>query len=116
MPISSAPSPWRNFGNECARLVENYFDKLLAWNRETGWDKMIDITIWRTPIYEEGEDLTEALSRLKQLLGQGAPYISYAQVDAFFADISSKLLQKYGKSSVMVGCIEPFKLAVIQGQ
>ena len=31
---------------ESARLVERYFDRLLAWNKETGWDKMIDITVW----------------------------------------------------------------------
>src|SRR6185437_6931846 len=24
--------------NESARLVESYFDKLLAWNKATGWD------------------------------------------------------------------------------
>ncbi len=48
--------------NESARLIEHYFDKLLAWNKETGWDKMIDITIWRSAIYEEDNELTEAMS------------------------------------------------------
>jgi hypothetical protein len=99
---------------ESARLVENYFDKLLAWNQETGWDKMIDITIWRTPIYEEGKDLREATNQLKEVLAQGKPYTSYAQIDDFFGTISKKLLQKYGRDSVMIGCIEPFKLAMIQ--
>ena len=102
--------------NESARLVEAYFDKLLAWNQETGWDKMIDITVWPAPIYEEGKDLNEALARLKQVLAQGSPYTSYAQVDDFFTGISKNLLRKYGQNSVMVGCIEPFKLAVIQSQ
>jgi hypothetical protein len=101
---------------ESARLLENYFDKLLAWNKETGWDKMIDITIWPRPIYEEGKDLTEGMYRLKQILAQGSPYTSYTQVAAFFGPISKSLLQKYGQDSVMVGCIEPLKLAVIQGQ
>jgi hypothetical protein len=100
--------------DECAKLVENYFDKLLAWNQETGWDKMIDITIWRTPIYEEGKDLREAMNRLKEILAQGKPYTSYAQLDDFFGAISKRLLQKYGRDSVMIGCIEPFKLAMIQ--
>ena len=100
--------------DESAKLVENYFDKLLAWNQETGWDKMIDITIWRTPIYEEGKDLTEAVTQLKKVLAQGKPYTSYAQIDNFFDGISKKLLQKYGRDSVMIGCIEPFKLAMIQ--
>lgn len=102
--------------NECARLVEDYFDKLLAWNKETGWDKTIDIAIWTTPIYESGKDLTEALSRLKEILGQGAPYTNYGQIDAFFDPISKSLLKKYGQNSVMIGCIDPFKLAVIQTQ
>jgi hypothetical protein len=100
--------------DECAKLVENYFDKLLAWNQETGWDKMIDITIWRTPIYEEGKDLREAMNQLKETLAQGRPYTSYAQLDDFFSPISKRLLQKYGRDSVMIGCIEPFKLAMIQ--
>jgi hypothetical protein len=99
---------------ESARLLENYFDKLLAWNQETGWDKMIDITIWRTPIYEEGKDLREATNQLKEILAQGKPYTSYAQIDDFFGAISKRLLQKYGRDSVMIGCIEPFKLAMIQ--
>jgi hypothetical protein len=102
--------------SECARLVEDYFDKLLAWNKETGWDKMINITVWPQPIYEGGKDLTEATYRLKQILANGAPYTSYAQVNAFFDGISKDLLQKYGQDSVMVGCIEPLKLAVIQSQ
>src|SRR4029077_17199530 len=82
---------------ESARLLENYFDKLLAWNKETGWDKMIDITIWRTPIYEEGKDLREAIDQLKEILAQGKPYTSYAQVDDFIGPISKRLLQKYGR-------------------
>jgi len=101
---------------ECSKLVENYFDKLLAWNKETGWDKMIDITVWPQPIYEDGKDLEEGMYRLKQILAQGAPYTSYAQVSAFFSGIGNQLLQKYGQNSVMVGCIEPLKLAVIQSQ
>jgi hypothetical protein len=101
---------------ESSRLVESYFEKLLAWNKETGWDKMIDITIWPMPIYESGKDLKEAVYRLKQILAQGAPYTSYAKVNAFFAEIAGHLRQKYGEDSVMVGCIEPMKLAVIESQ
>jgi hypothetical protein len=101
--------------NESARLVESYFDKLLAWNKETGWDKMIDITIWRTPIYQEGKDLEAAMTQLKKVLAQGKPYTTYAQIDDFFDPISKELTQKYGRDSVMIGCIDPFKLAMIQG-
>ena len=101
---------------DCKKLVHAYFDKLLAWNRETGWDKMIDITIWRTPIYEEGKDLTEGMAKLKVVLAQGRPYASYGEVDDFFEGIGRRLLQKYGRDSVMIGCIDPFKLAMIQGQ
>ena len=100
---------------ESAALLERYFDALLAWNRETGWDEMIDITIWRTPIYEEGKDLTEAMTRLRKVIAQGKPYAGYESIDEFFAPITSRLRQKYGADSVMVGCIEPFKLALIQG-
>jgi hypothetical protein len=102
--------------SQCAELVEAYFDKLLAWNKETGWDKMIDINVWPMPIYEDGKDLNEALARLKPILGEGNPYTSYAQVDAFFSAIDKHLLPKYGQDSVMIGCIEPLKMAVIHGQ
>ncbi|HEX4424164.1 MAG TPA: hypothetical protein VH079_02110 [Terriglobales bacterium] len=100
--------------DESAKLVEDYFDKLLAWNQETGWDKMIDINIWRTAIYEDGKDFTEAAVQLKKILAQGKPYTSYSQTDEFLAGISKHLLQKYGRDSVMIGCIEPLKMALIQ--
>ncbi len=100
----------------CARLVETYFDRLLAWNHETGWDRMIDITVWPRPIYESGKDLTQAIYRLKQILAQGAAYTSYAKITKFFDPIRDHLREKYGEDSVMVGCVEPFKLAVIQSQ
>jgi hypothetical protein len=98
---------------ECKDLVEAYFDKLLAWNKETGWDKMIDITVWPMPIYESGKDLSEAMARLKQIIGKGAPYTSYAQIDAFFSQIDNKLLKKYGQDSVMIGCSDPLEMEVI---
>ena len=101
---------------ESERLVQDYFDTLLAWNKTTGWDKMLDIGIWTTPIYEGDKELTEAMSRLKLILGQGAPYTSYAKIDAFFDRIANHLLPKYSQNSVMIGCIAPFKLAVIQTQ
>jgi hypothetical protein len=101
---------------ECARLIEEYFDKLLAWNQQTGWEKIIDTGIWTQPIYERDKYLTEAISHLKEILGKGAPYTSYAQVNGFFDGIAKDLLQKYGQNSVMIGCIEPFKSAVVQAQ
>jgi hypothetical protein len=101
---------------ECSRLLQNYLDTLLAWNKETGWNKMIEITVWPRPIYEGGKDFTEGMYRLKQLLAQDAPYTSYAKVDAFFDGISKELLEKYDQDSVMVGCVDPLKLAVIQSQ
>ena len=101
---------------ESERLVQDYFDTLLAWNKTTGWDKMLDIGIWTTPIYEEDKELTEAMSRLKLILAQGAPYTSYAKIDAFFDRIANHLLPTYSQNSVMIGCIAPFKLAVIQTQ
>ena len=103
---------------ECAKLLENYFDKLLAWNKETGWDKMIDITVWPRPIYEDGKDLDAKRNyHLKQLLAQGAPYTSYAK-DQVVSSMQSRRTswQNMDEDSVMVGCIEPFKLAVMQSQ
>ena len=101
---------------EASKLVEDYFDKLLGWNKETGWDKMIDITIWTAPIYESDKEFVEAMSGLKKIIGKDAPYTSYAQIDTFFDGISRTLLKKYGQSSVMIGCVEPMKLTIIQGQ
>lgn len=102
--------------DECAKLVESYLDKLLAWNRETGWDRMIDITVWPQPIFEGGQDFKEGMYKLKQVLAQGEPYTRYAQVSHFFDGIATNLLRKYGQDSVMVGGIEPLKLTVIQSQ
>ena len=100
---------------ESARLLEDYFDKLLAWNHETGWDKMIDITIWNAPIYDKSKDLGEATVHLRKVLAQDKPYTSYAQIADFFDAIGQHLLQKYGRDSVMIGCIDPFKMSTIQG-
>lgn len=102
--------------SECSTLMENYFDKLLAWDQKTGWSKMIDIAIWREPIFAQDKQLTESLSRLRQVLGQGQRYTTYGQIDAFFGKISKDLLHKYDAGPVMVGCVEPMKLAVIQSQ
>ena len=100
---------------ESAELLEDYFTKLLAWNHETGWDKMIDITIWNGPIYEKDKELGSAAAQLRKILAQGHPYTSYTQISDFFDGISRQLQQNYERDSVMVGCIEPFKLAIIQG-
>lgn len=102
--------------NQCEMLVANYFDTLLAWNQETGWEKTIDINIWRTPIYESDKALSEGMVQLKHILSDGKPYASYEQIEAFFEPIKTKLLVKYSKNSVMIGCIEPFKLSVLQSQ
>jgi hypothetical protein len=101
---------------QCAELLEDYFDKILAWNQKTGWYKTIEIGIWNTPLYEDGADLAEIRSRMKQLLGGGSPHTSYAQIDSFFEPITHRLQQKYDYDSVMLGCIEPFKLAIAQSQ
>lgn len=103
--------------DDSTQLVEDYFERLLAWNQETGWDTMIEISIWRTPIYDGGGGYGNdmPLATLKEVLAQGAPYTSYEKIDNFFSGIAGRLSPKYGKDSVNVGCVEPFKLAVIQG-
>jgi hypothetical protein len=47
---------------------------------------------------------------------QGVPYTSYAQIGVSFEAMRKDLMKKYGENSVMIGCIEPFKLAVIRTQ
>ena len=101
---------------QCAELLEDYFDKILEWNQKTGWYKTIDIGIWNSPLYEDGADLAEVRSRMKKLLGTGSPHASYAKIESFFAPIAHHLEQKYDYDSVMLGCVEPFKLAVAQTQ
>src|SRR5690349_23869514 len=93
---------------ECAQLLENYFEKILAWNQETGWYKTVDIGIWNSPLYEDGPDLAEIRSRMKQLLGAGSQHTSYAKIESFFAPIAHRLALKYDYDSVMLGCNEPF--------
>jgi hypothetical protein len=99
---------------QSTRLVENYFQKILAWNQETGWNKTIKIGIWNLPLYDAGSDLVAVESRLKQVLGNGSPHTSYSQIEAFFDPISRRLAQRYDYDSVMLGCIEPFKIAIAQ--
>ena len=100
--------------DECEKLIEDYFDLLLAWDHQTGWEKMINIGIWRSPIYTADKRFEEAMSILKRVLGGGSRVTSYAAISSFFEPISKRLLQKYGEDAVMIGCIEPLKLAVLQ--
>lgn len=99
---------------ECAELVANYLEALLEWNRETGWEKMMNIGIWRAPLYAVDRRFTEALSILKRILGEGSNVTRYIVVAAFFDGIGKMLIAKYGEEAVMAGCVEPLKLAVIQ--
>jgi hypothetical protein len=99
---------------ECAELVVNYLEALLEWNRETGWEKMMNIGIWRAPLYATDRRFTEMISILKRVLGEGSSLTSYRVVAAFFDEIAKKLIAQYGEEAVMVGCIEPLKLAVVQ--
>ena len=73
-------------------------------------------TIWRQPIYKSGGDLEKAISNLKEALAEGAPYTRYEQVAGFFGGIGDRLSAKYGADAAMIGCVEPFKIAVIQAE
>ena len=95
-------------------LVESYLEALLAWNKETGWERMIKLGLWRNAIYSSDKDFSQALSTLKRGLAEPAHTLSYAAVAAFFAPIAQRLLAKYDQDAVMIGCIEPLKLALIQ--
>ncbi len=99
---------------ECAELVANYLKALLEWNRETGWEKMMNIGIWRAPLFASDRRLTEMLSVLKRILGEGSSLTPYRVVAAFFDGIAQKLIAEYCEEAVMVGCVEPLRLAVLQ--
>jgi hypothetical protein len=99
---------------ECMQLVESYLDAVLAWNKETGWEKMVNIGIWRRALYSTDKEWTEAVSILKRLLKRDGNVTSYRDIDSFFEPIRTHLVAKYSEDVVMIGCIEPLKLAVIQ--
>jgi hypothetical protein len=99
---------------ECAKLVVNYLEALLDWNRETGWEKMMNIGIWRSPLFATDRRFTETLSILKRILGEGSNMTPYRTVSEFFDAVAKPLVAKFGEEPVMVGCIEPLKLAVVQ--
>ena len=107
--------------NESAQLVQHFFEELLSWAKETGW------TSGGQPFYDaallrecgcQDKELMKAMSRLKHIVFEsnvrGTEASSYARISAFFDPISKALLEKYNEDSVMIGCIEPFKLALIQ--
>ncbi|MFN8009084.1 MAG: hypothetical protein U0V70_19065 [Terriglobia bacterium] len=95
-------------------MVGDYLDALLAWSDETGWKGGVIIGTWRGTMYESDRSFTEAMSILKRILGGEADTTSYAAIAAFFQAISQRLLKKYGEDEVMMSCVEPLKLAVIQ--
>jgi hypothetical protein len=107
--------------NESSRLVQVFFDALLSWAKETGW------TSGGQPFYDaallrecgcQDKELMKAMSRLRHIVLEGkvgeTEGSSYARISAFFDPISKALLEKYNEDSVMIGCVEPFKLALIQ--
>ena len=107
--------------NESSQLVQSFFDELLGWAKETGW------TSGGQPFYDsallrecgcQDQELMKAMSRLKHIVLEGnirgTKESSYARISAFFDPISKALLEKYSEDSVMIGCVEPFKLALIQ--
>ncbi len=104
----------KNDRADCARLVTEHLEALLEWNRETGWEKMMNIGIWRSPLFSTDRRFTETLSILKRILGEGSNVTPYRTVVSFFDNIAKPLVAKYGEEPVMVGCIEPLKLAVVQ--
>ena len=99
---------------ECEKLVGDYLDALLAWSDETGWKGSVIIGIWRGTMYQSDKAFAESLSILKRVLGGDSDTTSYAAIASFFDTISKRLLGKYGEDEVMMSCVEPLKLAVIQ--
>ena len=77
---------------------------------------MIDITVWPRPIYEEGKDLTEARVPVEADARRRRSVHELPAASMRSSRRSEKPLTSTGEDSVMVGCIEPFKLAVVQSQ
>jgi hypothetical protein len=100
--------------DDCERLVETYLDALLAWDQETGWEKLVRLGIWRSAFFPTDRKFTETLSILKRVLAGDSEVAPYAAIASFFNPIRKRLLEKYREDSVMIGCIEPLKIAVIQ--
>lgn len=107
--------------NESSQLVLHFFDELLSWAKETGW------TSGGQPFYDaallrecgcQDREFMKAMSRLKHIVFEKntarKEESSYQRISAFFDPISKTLLEKYNEDSVMIGCVEPFKLALIQ--
>ena len=98
----------------CETLVGDYLETLLSWSKETGWEGIVIIGTWRGTMYQSDKKFTEALSILKRILGEGSSTTHYAAIASFFDSISRRLREKYGEDEVMMSCVEPLKLAVIQ--
>jgi len=98
----------------CEVLIVDYLGALLSWSQETGWEGIVIIGTWRGTMYQSDKRFTEALSILKRILGEGSSTTHYAAIASFFDSISRRLREKYGEDEVMMSCVEPLKLAVIQ--
>jgi hypothetical protein len=101
---------------ESERLLGDYLDKLLAWNRDTGWNRMVDIGIWREPIYRSDASFTEAMSELRHVLEPDTSHVSNEAIQRFFDRLAARLTTKYDRDSVMSGCISPMEKAVMSAR
>jgi len=100
--------------SKCEMLVGDYLDALLAWSKETGWEGIVIMGTWRGTMYQSDKKFTESLSILKRILGEGSSTTHYAAIASFFDTVAKRLREKYGEDEVMMSCVEPLKLAVIQ--
>ncbi len=97
-------------------LLGNYLVDLLAWNEDTGWDKMLQLGIWTDPICRSDASLSRALAALRNAKDPNGSRMSEDDVNALFNRVATKLLTKYDKNSVMIGCITPMKKAVLESR
>jgi hypothetical protein len=112
---------------ECARLLEVWFDAVLAWEKMHGYQQFIDATSERIywpvgliptdrRILPFDERFPDFIMRLKwALIGRGPANVHDATIDAFLAPIAERLLRKYGHNQVMIGCIRQMKTALTLG-
>lgn len=103
----------RESAEKCEELLADYFDKLLAWDRDTGWSRMQKIGIWRDPIYRSDASLAEAMVGLRHILEPNTTQKGNESVERFFDRIAAKLTARYDRKAVMSGCINPMEKAVM---
>ncbi len=90
--------------SECEKLLCDYFDAYIKWDKAHGWHELWGWTQWPLPGFPTGE----VAKSLRKHLGDSA------MVEDFFSKVSANLSARHDSSSVQQGCIAPLKSAVLK--